>query len=1036
MRMRLTAFLAALVLVVGVSPVLGQVQTGDITGKVIDNTGAMLPGVTVTLTGATLIQPQTAMTSETGTYNFPRLPIGTYTVKFELPGFKTVVREDVRLTLGFTAQIDQQLEISTVQETVTVSGESPVVDTKSTAARTTFDLETLQGLPSARDPWVMLERVPNITMDRINVGGNQSGQQSGYISRGANTGNNKWALDGVDITDMSATGASPIYYDFDMIQEMQVTTGGADASQQTGGVGINFVTRSGTNRFKGSGRVLNTNERFQADNVTDEIRAAGAGSGNPIQNINDYGLEIGGPIKRDKLWFWGSYGKQDVKVGVIGFYQNNATCRPIDPNTGRTATSARIPALLDTQTLRDCAATDQTLLNNYNWKITWSPLRNNRFNFQNTWAEKVRNARDASDTRPLETAYRQKAVDKTFGPFGWETGPGPVWKGSDQHVFSDRFLAEIQMAHVGNNFTLTFQDPEQRDVQPTFDIATSTWGRSFNESIFLRPTDSIDLTSSYFMPGALGGDHAFKAGYRYRWARGESISHTGGNAVARLSTIDNACATTAAGCNVDLFRDGWTDYALDTHAAYIQDTLTLNRLTLNLGLRWDRQSDEALPTTVPANPLFPSLMPAINFPGANSGVVWNDVSPRVGLTYDLSGTGKSLVRSSYSMYFGQMAPGQLAGELVAISQVSIRYPWVDANADKFVQAAEVDTTVPFLTKSAAFDPANPTSFSSPGRVDSDIKNDRTREFIVGFQQELMRNLGVEVNYIWRKYDQFTWSDRDNWDANSMQAFTFTPTCTGKAICVGPVTYYRPSTVALPSPFLRTNQPDRYRNYNGVELALVKRYSGRWMGNFSVAYNDAKDYWASLQSYGAAPLGAGTTTVEGDPTNIANFHGRQFAPESSGSGIDNVFNNAKWLTKASGSYLLPVLDINVAGNMQFRQGNPFPIGVNVTNRTVVATNAGGGLADTVILQEPFGERRLDNIFVADFRVERAFNFGSMRVIPGMDVFNLTNANTVLAYRRVMYTLNAGTGAASQPTNANDISGIVAPRVIRFGVRVNW
>jgi hypothetical protein len=109
---------------------------------------------------------------------------------------------------------------------------------------------------------------------------------------------------------------------------------------------------------------------------------------------------------------------------------------------------------------------------------------------------------------------------------------------------------------------------------------------------------------------------------------------------------------------------------------------------------------------------------------------------------------------------------------------------------------------------------------------------------------------------------------------------------------------------------------------------------------------------------------------------------------------------------------------------------------VTNRTVVATNAGGGLADTVILQEPFGERRLDNIFVADFRVERAFNFGSMRVIPGMDVFNLTNANTVLAYRRVMYTLNAGTGAASQPTNANDISGIVAPRVIRFGVRVNW
>lgn len=1029
MKLRLTALLAALVLVVSASPALAQVQTGEITGKVTDNTGAILPGVTITLTGATLIQPQTAASSDSGTYNFPRLPIGTYTVKFELPGFKTVVREDVRLTLGFTAQIDQQLDISTVQETVTVSGESPVVDTKSTAARTTFDLEMLQNLPSARDPWVMLERVPNISMDRINVGGSQSGQQSNYISRGSATGNNKWALDGVDITDMSATGASPIYYDFDMLQEMQVTTGGADASQQTGGVGINFVTRSGTNRFKGSGRFLNVNDKFQADNVTPEIRAAGAGSGAPIQNITDIGFEIGGPIKRDKLWFWGSYGKQDIKVGVVGFYKRTDTCRPPGLST------AQIGRTLDTPTLRSCLATDQTLLNNYNWKLTWSPMKNNRFNFQNTWAEKVRNARDASDTRPLETAYRQKAVDKAFGTFGWETGPSPVWKGSDQHVFSDRFLAEIQLAHIGNNFTLTFQEPDQRDVQPTFDIATSIWGRSFNESVFIRPTDSIDLTSSYFLPGALGGDHAFKAGYRYRWARGESISHTGGNAVARFSTIDNPCATSVAGCNVDLFRDGYTDYALNTHALYLQDTMTVNRLTLNLGVRWDRQRDEALPTTVPANPLFPNIMPAIEFPGIDSGVVWNDVSPRLGFTYDLSGTGKSLVRGSYSMYFGQMGPGQLAGELVAISQVSIRYPWVDANGDKFVQAAEVNTSVPFLTKSAAFDPNNPTAFTSPGRMDPNIKNDRTREFIVGFQQEVMRNLGVEVNYVWRKYDQFTWSDRDNWDANSFQAFTLTPPCTGNAICVAPITYYRPATTALPSPFLRTNQPDRYRNYNGVELSLVKRYSDRWMANLSFAYNDAKDYWDSVRAYGNA--GPGTATVEGDPTNIAQLHGYEYAPESGGSGIDNIFNNAKWLTKASGSYLLPWLDINVAGNMQFRQGNPLPIGYNITNRTVVSTNAGGGLADIVVLQEPLGERRLANTFVGDFKIERAFTFGTMRIVPSMDIFNFTNANTILAFRRTMYTYNVGNPAlSSQPANANDISGIIAPRVIRFGVRVNW
>ena len=402
----------------------GQVQTGDITGRVTDNTGAVLPGVTVTLTGAQLQQPLTAVTSATGTYNFPRLQVGTYHLTFELPGFKRVLREGVRVTIGFTADVNQQLELSAVQETVTVSGESPIIDTKSTTAKSTFDLETLQNIPSARDPWVMLERVPNITMDRINVGGSQSGQQSGYISRGSGSGNNKWTLDGVDITDMSATGASPIYYDFDMLQEMQVTTGGADASQQTGGVGINFVTRSGTNLFKGSGRYYITDEQFQADNVTDEIRNAGAGSGNPIQQITDVGVEAGGPIVKDRLWFWGSYGRQDINVGVVGFYLPTTTCRPPGVPT------ADIPKVLDTDTLRSCLATDNTLLNNYNWKVTATPFNNNRFNFQNTWAEKVRNARDASDTRPIETAYRQKAVDSTFGAFGWITGPSPIWKAS------------------------------------------------------------------------------------------------------------------------------------------------------------------------------------------------------------------------------------------------------------------------------------------------------------------------------------------------------------------------------------------------------------------------------------------------------------------------------------------------------------------------------------------------------------------------------------------------------------------------------
>jgi hypothetical protein len=996
MKGRLAACVVGVVLACGGAARAGQVETGEIAGRILDNTGAILPGVTVTLSGASLIQPQTATTSDAGTYQFPRIPIGTYTVRFELPGFKTVVREGIQITIGFAAQVNQQLEISTVEETVTVTGQSPVVDTKSTTARTAFDLDTLQNIPSARDPWVMLERVPNITMDRINVGGSQSGQQSGYISRGSGSGNNKWSLDGVDITDMSAVGASPIYYDFDMIQEMQVVTGGADASQQTGGVGINFVTRSGTNRLRGSGRLYHTNENLQADNITDAIRDMGAGSGNPIQKINDMGFEIGGPIIREKLWYWGSYGRQDINVGVINFYEPSAECQTIKED----------PRAFPVRDVNQCLATDQTLLNNYNWKVTYAPSSKNKINVQNTWAEKVRNARDASDTRPLETAYRQKAVDRTFGTFGWLTGPSPIWKASDQHVFSDRFLVELQYGHVGNNFALTFQDPAQRDVQATFDIPTGLWGRSFQESQFIRPTDSIDLTSTYFVPSVFGGDHAFKAGYRWRTARAESINHRGGNAYARFRS--------GAPDSADLWRDGYTNFRLNTHAVYLQDTFTIKRLTLNLGVRWDNQTDKALPSIVPANPLIPDIMPAIEFPGVDAPVTYNDISPRLGLTYDLFGTGRSILRTSYSAYFGQLNTGGLSGELVAIGAIMVRYPWTDADGDTVVQANEL-TFVANPVKSAAFDPANPASYRSPGRVDPGLRNDRTQEVLTGYQQELMRDVGVEVNYIWRRYDRFSWSPRDDFHASDFRAVSINPSnCSARADC-GPITYYV-ATKPQPSPYTTTNQPDRDRSYHGVELALTKRYSNRWLGSASVAFNDARDHWRSPAAYQ-------------DPTNIERLDGAEYAPESGGSGLDSVFTNAKWLLKASGMYSLPFGRVNVAGNLHYRQGYPFPRAIQVTNR-------GNGLGNINVLLEPLGSDRLPNVTMLDLRLDRPIQLRQLRLIPSLDIFNLTNANTVQSRRRIMYTFNHATGVGSSPSNANNISGIITPRVIRLGLRVSW
>jgi hypothetical protein len=997
MTLRKTLVASALLLVLGVTSAVAQQQTGEIYGRAADTSGAVLPGATVTVAGPALIQPRVAVTSETGTYRIPELPIGTYTVTFELAGFRTTAVQDIRVTIGFRAQVNASLELSTVQETVTVSGASPLVDTREVGTKSSFDLETLQNIPSARDPWVMLERTPGIVMDRANVGGNQSGQQSSYISRGASTGNNKWSIDGVDITDMAATGASPIYYDFDMLEEMQVTTGGADVSQQTGGVGINLVTKSGTDRFKGSGRFLVTDQEFQGDNITAELRAQGAGAGAPIQNIQDYGFDVGGPLAKGKLWYWGSYGKQNVKVGVVGFYKNNATCRPngvaINPRT------------TDTETLRGCLETDLTTLNNYNWKITYVPFTNNRFNFQNTWAAKIRNARDASDLRPIETAWRQQSVDSTFGRFGWLTGDNPFYKAADQHVINDRWLVDVMWSHLGNNFTLALQDPSLMDVQPAFETTTQAWSRSYNASIFIRPTNSLDVVSTYFAPAKLGGDHAFKFGYRWRTAHSTSINHRGGFIEARFT---NGVANAA-----DIWRDQYSESHLSTNALYIQDTYTRNRLTVNLGLRYDQQDDVAAAGRVPENPHFPQLMPAIDFQGADAGVVWKDLSPRLGMTYDLKGDGKSVISSSYAIYYGQMAPGGLSNNLASTAAVWVRYPWTDTNGDRFVQPNEVNTSVPFLAKHVNYDPANPASTASPTRVDPNLKNDRTREFIAGFDRQVGSQMAVGASYIWRKYDRYAWNDRDNFTSANYREVQFTPAgCPAGARCE-PVTYFEPN-VLIPSANLYTNMVDRWRDFNGFEVTFAKRMANRWSMNASYAYNDAVDVFDSPAAYEDPTCTA--TTLAGYLTAVC--PGRQiYAPESAGSGIGNVFQNSKWLMKLNGRVQLPYA-IDLAANYLGRQGFPFP-------QSVLSPNRANGAGQIQVHLDPLGENRYDALHTVDLRASRNFSFRTVTIIPALDVFNLTNTNTVQA-------MNRNQAAA----NANQVSGILPPRVARFGVSVRW
>src|SRR5580765_912381 len=309
---RLSAMLA--LILVFAMPAFAQIQGGSISGTIKDEQGGVLPGVTVSAQGVDATQ--TFVTEAGGEYRFLNLAPGPYRVTAVLPGFSTIVREGVVVSVGKSVELPMTLKIAQVAETITVSGESPVIDTKATGTSTNFTSDELTKIPTSRDPFALMRSVPGVLVDRVNIGGNETGQQSNFASKGTRPQDAVWTMDGINITDMAATGASPTYFNFDTFEEIQVSTAGQDIKQPTGGMGLNFVVKRGTNQFHGGFRGYFDNESMESSNVPDELAAVGVTPDTSDHNkqISDYGYDIGGPIFRDHAWFYNSYSLQDVQL--------------------------------------------------------------------------------------------------------------------------------------------------------------------------------------------------------------------------------------------------------------------------------------------------------------------------------------------------------------------------------------------------------------------------------------------------------------------------------------------------------------------------------------------------------------------------------------------------------------------------------------------------------------------------------------------------------------------------------------------------
>ena len=613
-----------------------------------------------------------------------------------------------------------------------------------------------------------------------------------------------------------------------------------------------------------------------------------------------------------------------------------------------------------------------------------------------------------------------KQSDSTYdmGLRFWNHGLwDPSWKFGDQHTISDRWLVEGSFGHHCWCTTIVPQTEELRTLQPMIELTTGTWGRSWSDSyVQFMTNNTTDLTTSYFLPGKWGGDHSFKAGYKNgHYSEVYDLTYSGHAQAVFNSPRPLPLFTTPFTARV--IRDYITPAFLNQNSLYLQDTYSRKRFTAIVGLRWDRQDDYVAAVniaahnfqgqaTIDGSPF--NLFPAIDVPTVRAGVTWNTVAPRMGLTYDLTGDAKNVIKGWYAIYYDQRSGGQLSKALNPTGSARIDLGWTDLNGDQSVQPNEINQGL--IRSVTGFDPANPGRLTSANSVDPGITAPRTNEVVVGFGKEMPGDFGFNASYVWRRYDNFIWQDTDGISSADYSAVPFTPAasaCPAGARCDA-VTYYVPN-VTLPSAYTVRNRPDFSHVYHGLELVVRKRSSRGWMLNGSYSYNTTVEYYDSAAAYE-------------DPTNIVQRNGFQFAPSGGlggggGSNLGGIPINAKWIAKLNGSYRLPY-DVNVAATADLRQGYPFMQAINIASRP----NRAPAIA---VLLDPIGAVRFPNFATMDFRLDRAFSFGGVKFLPSFDMFNLFNANTVMGQR-----------TNQNATNANKVFGILAPRIARVGLMVTF
>lgn len=666
-----------------------QLDQGRLTGTVVDAQGATLPGVTVTATSPALIGTQTAITEENGTYRFPALASGTYALTFELTGFRTVKRENIQLSIGQTLTVDLSLDVSAVAETVLVTSESPVVDLQSTKVGVEFSAEKLAAIPSATDLWAALGQAPGVRMLGFDVGGSHKSQQTGYESFGVR-GQNRVVTEGIDTTE--GTNAAGIYQDYFAHEEVSVSASGADVSMSTPGSALVSSIKSGGNTFKSLNNVTYEGSRFVDNNIDDETRARGF-TGQPNLKFWEAHFDLGGPVKRDKAWFYAAYNAFTIDKVISGVSRE---------------------------------FTDLAEFTNYTIKGTYRASQKDTLVAYYQWGSKDKPRRGLSSTVGPDSILAQNA-------------PSEMWNAQHQRVWNNRLFTDTKVGWWGFAWPMV-PAVDWRQSPPRIDTATSVetgagWlaGNQGGPFTFERDKPQFTMTATYYLPEKMG-DHDFKAGIEY--ANDQSRNGNNGNSGPiqyrdRGGLIDEI--RVADFNTFESFGTDWTgpDDRNMRWSAFFQDRWRpASRVTITAGIRYDRQRphyEAAIRKPILSDIFQEQTVPAASF------FTRSTIVPRLGLAYDVSNKGKSVAKVFFGRYYYNFADRLAGADPGGTNRRD--YKFLDLNNNRLYDGTQ---ELGALVASAG---------GSTTTVDPDLKTPYADEISLSYEQQFWGESSLRVAYV-------------------------------------------------------------------------------------------------------------------------------------------------------------------------------------------------------------------------------------------------------------------------------------------------